>query len=1063
MIAVLRPTFFPTLVSPRSAHHSRLRRGPRAGFALLITITLLAFLVILLVGLGVYTRVETSIAGNTQRQAQARQNALVGLNLAVAQLQKYAGPDTRVTATAESTTGAVAQKIHYTGVWDTAVPGASPVWLASGLETGTSPDVQRTIPAANQAALVARATDGTAFAGNGNPGPSNVTAALQPITAPGVPGQVGSVTIGRYAWWVGDQGVKAPVALPDLTTSTTSFDYAPFNTTESRRRLRQQLSLGAGATDAAGAAVFEPRDTTGNPTNASLAANTTALNQLAYFRATTGTVGLTNLRTNFHAWSVGNANVLASTNPATAGLRRDLSLRPDLLGSAFAAWANYSPARGGYMEDPAAPLTPAPLPDYTADPVRRRFKMLVPTESDGIAHRIAPVLSFFGISFSLRNDTQTTAPTQLQLSARCVVGLWNPYSSALVPEDLELVVDGLPLVVVTSTVDGVRRFVPLQNRLANSDGEVKFALPFTSDDPLSTTVTARPDRASWLPGRVYNWSAVSSTGDPGSSGYATAFYSRSAIQTGQGIIRDASAPIGPDTLAGAQNFRVCEVGFHQVLTFELRRASNKEVLARFRSPRFEPFVTSPTARKVGDSSADFAYVFRLPDRGEIPLNETAPWLESAGRDPREFNFPAGAQEGFIVAGGQDPRPELLINQGASSFDASFPQLLLDRYTTGLTYNEDAPVFELPRGPLLSLGSLQHLFIPGARPFAVGNSWGGDRNAWFDQYFFSGLTPETLWTDVTKPLPNPQLRVVRRKSDGNSVAVEDLNGADRQTDALSAKYLLQHGTFNLNSVSATAWAAVLRGVRFTAATNFTFLSASTGTGTAADTTTTLPEPFLTNSRIAGFPRFAQSAQETFRADDGYLQSDPATTSQFVANTPLFRRGIRFLTSAQVAALAQSIVALVRVKHENSGPFFTVQEFLSPSSLFLDAAGNQVSLLDKAIADAALNSDAALGLTDTTGQFSSQWLTQADLMTVLAPVLFTRSDTFIVRAYGEAVNPATGVVEGKAWCEALVQRTPEYFDPSEPAETAPTALTSPFNRANGRRFKTISFRWLTRSDI
>ena len=68
----------------------------KRGFALLITITLLAFLVVLLVGLAAYTRVETAVAGNTQRQAQARQNALMALNVALGELQKYAGPDQRV-------------------------------------------------------------------------------------------------------------------------------------------------------------------------------------------------------------------------------------------------------------------------------------------------------------------------------------------------------------------------------------------------------------------------------------------------------------------------------------------------------------------------------------------------------------------------------------------------------------------------------------------------------------------------------------------------------------------------------------------------------------------------------------------------------------------------------------------------------------------------------------------------------------------------------------------------------------------------------------------------------
>jgi hypothetical protein len=34
----------------------------------------------------------------------------------------------------------------------------------------------------------------------------------------------------------------------------------------------------------------------------------------------------------------------------------------------------------------------------------------------------------------------------------------------------------------------------------------------------------------------------------------------------------------------------------------------------------------------------------------------------------------------------------------------------------------------------------------------------------------------------------------------------------------------------------------------------------------------------------------------------------------------------------------------------------------------------------------------------------------------------------------VNPATGVTEGKAWCEATVQRIPEYFDPADDATVA-----------------------------
>ena len=92
------PTNSP-ISSPLVTRHPSLPRDARGGFALLITITLLAFLVVLLVGLAAYTRIETAVASNTQRQTQARQNALLGLDVALGQLQKYAGQDPPASAT----------------------------------------------------------------------------------------------------------------------------------------------------------------------------------------------------------------------------------------------------------------------------------------------------------------------------------------------------------------------------------------------------------------------------------------------------------------------------------------------------------------------------------------------------------------------------------------------------------------------------------------------------------------------------------------------------------------------------------------------------------------------------------------------------------------------------------------------------------------------------------------------------------------------------------------------------------------------------------------------------
>ena len=75
------------------------------------------------------------------------------------------------------------------------------------------------------------------------------------------------------------------------------------------------------------------------------------------------------------------------------------------------------------------------------------------------------------------------------------------------------------------------------------------------------------------------------------------------------------------------------------------------------------------------------------------------------------------------------------------------------------------------------------------------------------------------------------------------------------------------------------------------------------------------------------------------------------------------------------------------------------------------------------------------------------TAAQIMAVLTPMLTVRSDTFRIRAYGDAVNSADSTkVESVAYCEAIVQRT---------TNLAPNGL--------GNKFEIIYFRWLGPDDI
>jgi len=1023
---------------------------PRRGFALLVTLTLVSFIVLLLVGLATYTRVETAIAGNSQRQAQARENALFALNVAVGQLQKHAGPDTRATATAEAVSSVNAQKRRYTGVWSTTDAAEPPVWLVSGLENGTVPAVTGAIAVANQAAFVGTNTDASSAA-------NNVVATLQSINTPGIPGQTGSLTVGRYAWWVGDQGVKAPVAVPDASDTVT---FAPYDSPDSRARLRQQMSLGAGAASTAGAPVFEPRDTN----NRTLVAgqNINSPTQFQFLRTpTNGTVGITVPRTNYHAWSPNNFNVLANTK--LGGLRQDLSLQPTLLGRGFATWANYDPANGGYMDSIAVPATPLPSPTLATDPLRRRYVMQAPTEQDGVVNSVAPVLSYFLLSFNVRaaavSGSNKVAP--LEVGARWLISLWNPYTAALVPEDLRLEVSGLPVVTVDDdTLGGVVARFPLEN---------VFGAPLKMSLPWASTSSSQASVPSWLPGRVYTWSSLEDTTATGTvppGGYASSFDSRNLNAVGgQGVVQPTNAGSFDVSHDGHLHANASTL----TVTLYAVRAGGDVKLGTFTSPDFDRISTAPT--KLSADTYQFTFLFRLAESIDTP-SAPGTWISTAGRDVRQGTLGADA----FIAGPQGPSPDLYPNY----VTISDPDRLLDRAGGSLSYNEDVPVFELPRAPLLSLGALQHLPLAGQRPFAVGNPWAGDAEAdavkvteFFDRFFFSGLVSGIVPSATSAGdliLPNQLLKPLR-KADQKKVTIDDvraLTNPPTPTDAAgnalpvppansySSKFFLQGGAFNLNSTNTTAWVSVLRGVRFPAPQSFTYLNADAATGTAADDVTATVQ-----STDAQFFRFSQSAQETYKAEAGQAGDDGSTAS--LANTHLFRRGMRTLTAAQVASLATKIRDNVARKQTTSGPFRSLEEFLSPNALFglADADGNvgaARSLLEAAIADANLNLDAA-GLPL---EFSSQFLTQADIMTALAPVLFPRSDTFIVRTYGEAVNPATNVTEGRAWCEAVVQRLPEYFDATQPPETAPSALNK-LNTLYGRRFKVVSFRWLTRSDI
>ncbi len=91
----------------------------RRGFALVVTLSLMILLAILCVGMLSLSSVVLRTSGNTTAMAEARQNARLSMQMAIAQLQLLSGQDTRITAPRlpASPGDSIDSVVPLTGVW----------------------------------------------------------------------------------------------------------------------------------------------------------------------------------------------------------------------------------------------------------------------------------------------------------------------------------------------------------------------------------------------------------------------------------------------------------------------------------------------------------------------------------------------------------------------------------------------------------------------------------------------------------------------------------------------------------------------------------------------------------------------------------------------------------------------------------------------------------------------------------------------------------------------------------------------------------------------------------
>lgn len=223
--------------------------GSKRGFALVIALSLMAFILLLLLSMTTFVRVESSNASNSLHQLEARQNAQLGALVALGRLQKLAGPDQRVTARAEIMVDPDSSPIegtaYWTGVWSSKMDSAGkplndaldnavglnahkPQWLVSGTRSDLEDIVDPTTNQITQSPK-GNASKSVKLASVG----ASVNSRSQEVV-------VLKETIDdkedAYAYSVSDEGLKARVNLssPFLgDTATPGADYYNFAVVQS--------------------------------------------------------------------------------------------------------------------------------------------------------------------------------------------------------------------------------------------------------------------------------------------------------------------------------------------------------------------------------------------------------------------------------------------------------------------------------------------------------------------------------------------------------------------------------------------------------------------------------------------------------------------------------------------------------------------------------------------------------------------------------------------------------------------------------------------------------------
>ena len=573
-------------------------------------------------------------------------------------------------------------------------------------------------------------------------------------------------------------------------------------------------------------------------------------------------------------------------------------------------------------------------------------------------------------------------------------------------------------------------------------------------------------------------------------------------------VADASQPDFTVDLLAGQN-QTPETDYLRSYVFRFEDVEG-EIAGKSPAPIIERrFLVSDLMQLAGDRSpggkSPFALLTMSAKTTADPKDVSKPWL---------FNHPVveGADMNSRSIGSALDSYDLRFEE-VGDFNV-FPGIEVDGqygfYGASSTADKgvsNVPMFRVPLVPATSLGDLipanlaassslprvtrpfgasnAHPLLPGDKVIVKSPASGGGNlhdhsyllnDLLWDSTFFStaasftgGLAKPTNrksllqeFLDGAGGLPNP--RFVPWTTAGTPAASQA-----GELDSLPAKQFARRiaasiavaGAFNINSDSTSAWRTLLSSLRDEAVRGWM------GANHDSKNKTSFPR--------AGLPLGGDA--------------EGNSTASIDVKGRIRWAGFRSLTDLQIEQLAKAIVAEIRRRgSEDDAPSLSLAEFVNRRVGPATATHVLAGLLEEAIRKSGINrkflddpsdsrpitgseplhaaalkgvelNEARLG---HTAEGAPPVITQGDLLMPLSSVITARGDTFRIRAYGEA-RDAAGKATAKAWCEAVVQRGPEYLDPADEASDGPAELSRATNTRFGRRFIITSFRWLNASEI